>query len=879
MAHSEANPLRILILFFGGLLLVGLTVFAVVVWQDVKNTQLSRLNQQTDMLQERMLDFLSQQARLVSRALDDADPGNKAQLPQVKTVMDELLGRSEMIDGLALLDTSGEVLVTASRTQIPPLSSENRWQFDLARLDKKPQLGAMQRSGLLDPPLMPLFIPQLSGTKLVEAIVVVFFRLEEDFGLLNQLSISPNSKFWLVGREGLIHLSYPLDNGLVAGLFRRRLPAETLQAVEAQLEAAQPDQGLQQKIGGQRLLLQVNVLPDYQVLLLQGQPVMALIPVWASQMRPVTGIFLLFMLVGGVAYWASSRISRQVTAAKVEAEGNVEKLSQAVEQSPSSIVITNANWQIEYANSHFDLEHEGSGLHRQVTGREMINFAPYSELKADLVFIGKEVSETGKWFAERQTEYNGNWYAFSISGISNAAGEMTHYVTVVNDITNRKEAEAQLYRQANFDSLTGLPNRLRGNQDLARALQDAWQHEHRVAVLYLDIDNFKVVNDTFGHLLGDQLLQLVADRLKSVCSDRAYVCHVSGDEFMVYTTYQDKIEVNQLADKILRDVETPVEIEGKQLFVSVSIGIACYPDDNNDVTGLIKFADIALYESKKQGRKRYSFFTSELEYGMKRRSDVENLLRRALDRGEIYMVYQCKNSIQTGEILGFEALMRWQSADLGPVGPDEFIHAAEEAGLINELGEFALKQACNDLVLLQAASDSKLNMAVNLSLRQLAQDEIVDLVRQVLEQTPIQPDQLELEITESLLADNVESLLPRLERLLNLGTSLTIDDFGTGYSSLSYLTRFPVSCLKVDRAFVRDMANHAGDATLARTIIAMAHALDLKVVAEGIEDETQLEMLRQYRCDIGQGYFFSKPVPLDDAVALLNRQIEPETAV
>ena len=285
-------------------------------------------------------------------------------------------------------------------------------------------------------------------------------------------------------------------------------------------------------------------------------------------------------------------------------------------------------------------------------------------------------------------------------------------------------------------------------------------------------------------------------------------------------------------------------------------------------------SDIALYESKKQGRKRYSFFTSELEYGLKRRSEVENLLRQALSRGEIYMVYQSKNCIQTGKILGFEALMRWQSADLGFVGPDEFINAAEEAGLINELGEFALEQACADLVLLQQEADHRLNMAVNLSLRQLAQDDIVYRVRDVLAQTPIEPQQLELEITESLLADNVESLMPRLEKLLALGASLTIDDFGTGYSSLSYLTRFPVSCLKVDRAFVRDMANHAGDATLARTIIAMAHALNLKVVAEGIEDEEQLEMLRQYRCDIGQGYFFSKPIPLDEAVSLLKREKE-----
>ncbi|MDF2181708.1 EAL domain-containing protein [Neptuniibacter sp. CAU 1671] len=871
--RNETNPLRVLILLSGVMVSIAFIVFGIVVWQDVKESQSTRLAEQHDMLQQRAVDFLSQQTRIVARTLAEIDQLGQIVPTELKADLSYLITANDNISALLIMDRTGSVVTAVSQADTPSLSVENRQQFEMARLDKSVQIGTVQRSGILAPPQLPLFIPLLDDKKQVSYIAAVFLVLDQNVGLLNQLAIAQNQRLWFVGREGQLHLTYPLDKGLVAGLFRQRFPDEALRAVQASVVE---NPRLELEISGQTYLLQSGYIADYQLLLLQGQPITSLISVWAGQMRPVTGVFLLFLLAGFGVFWFTSRISQKVTAAKEEAEGNVEKLSQAVEQSPSSIVITDANWLIDYANSHFDLEQNASGLQRHVIGQEMINFSPYSELKADLMFIAEEVSQTGKWFAERQTEFNGHWYAFSISGISNSDGVITHFVTVVNDITKRKRDEEKLYQQANYDSLTGLPNRLRGNQDLARALQTAWHDQSKIAVLYLDIDNFKMVNDTFGHLMGDQLLQLVADRLRSVCSDRAYVCHVSGDEFMVFTTYKEKPEVQLLADKILRDVETPVEIEGKLLYVSVSIGIACYPDDNNDVSGLIKFSDIALYESKKQGRKRYSFFTSELEYGLKRRSEVENLLRQALARGEIYMVYQSKNCIKTGQILGFEALMRWQSADLGFVGPDEFIHAAEEVGLINELGEFALEQACSDLVVLQQKAPRRLNMAVNLSLRQLAQDDIVFKVRDVLEKTPIEPMQLELEITESLLADNVESLMPRLEKLLALGASLTIDDFGTGYSSLSYLTRFPVSCLKVDRAFVRDMANHAGDATLARTIIAMAHALNLKVVAEGIEDEIQLEMLRQYRCDIGQGYFFSKPVHLEEALRLLERDANQE---
>ncbi|MAY43374.1 MAG: hypothetical protein CMI05_13840 [Oceanospirillaceae bacterium] len=707
--------------------------------------------------------------------------------------------------------------------------------------------------------------------------MVAFYRIQGDKSIMKNLITPDGNTIWLLGERGQVRLSYPIPRGFVSDLFGWRLSTETTSTIQYNLQSGLTKQGLALEVKGQHVLANVGYIPEYQLITLNSHPTGKLFHTWIERMQPVAAIFALFLLAALFAYRVALQISSKISDARLKAEGNVHKLSKAIEQSPNSVVITDNNWSIEYANSHFDLANAKPNARDEAKGHNIIDYPPYTVLTNEIDKISNEISTSGNWFGERKTGHDGKWYSFSISHITNPNDKITHYVTVVQDISGRKQAEAELFKQANFDPLTGLPNRRRTNQNLTKELQTAWKDKKKVAVLYLDIDNFKNVNDTFGHMVGDQLLQLVAARLLKSCKGKAKICHISGDEFLVYATYSDKKEVTKLADQILKDVETPVLIEGKQIFISVSIGISRYPEDNNDVVGLIKFADIALFESKKYGRNCFSFFNHDLDRRLKRKHAIESELRTALQHNEIQMVYQSKNDVNTGQIIGFEALMRWKSSVLGPVSPVEFIEIAEEIGVISALGEFALHQACNDLIEFQKFSDRMLRMAVNLSIRQLNDDSVIDMVSNAINETGVDPSTLELEITESLLAENINKLLPRLEKLLELGTSLTIDDFGTGYSSLSYLTTFPVSTLKVDRAFVKDMVFNNNDATLTRTIISMAHALKMKVVAEGIEDRDQLAMLQEYGCDIGQGYLFSKPIPRSEVITLIETENLPTT--
>jgi len=875
MGHEGTKPLKLLFTLLSLILLSALTVFSFALWDDVKQNQYKKLVKQNETLINQSRSFFDHQTRLVIKTVQARFITGSLQKRSVANVFDYLTSATSEAAAFTLLDARGNVLVSRGNIPAPQLPEQDIVLEKLVA-NETAQIGYLQRTGLLGESLLPFYIPILDSKKDLAAVVVAFYRVQGKGSLIQNFISPDHNTIWLLGENGQVRMSYPVPRGFVSDLFGWRLAPETAADIEYQLQSGEQNTSLELDVKGESVLADVGFLPEYQLITLNSYPVAKLFSTWLERMRPIGVIFVLFLLAALLAYRISLNISKRISDEKQTAEGNVHKLSKAIEQSPNSVVITDNRWCIEYANSHFDLAIAKPNSQSQAQGHNIIDFPPYNVLTRDLKKISEEIALKGNWFGERKTDFDGNWYSFSISHITNPDNQLTHYVIVVQDISGRKQAEAKLYKQANFDPLTGLPNRRRTNENLTQELQKAWKKKQKVAVFYLDIDNFKNVNDTFGHMVGDQLLQLVAGRLVKCCKDKAQICHISGDEFLVYTSYEYDHEVDSLAEKILRDVERPVLIEGKQIFISVSIGISRYPDDNNEVAGLIKFADIALFESKKDGRNRYSYFDHELDRRLKRRHTIETEIRQALERQEIYMAYQSKNTIEDGKIMGFEALMRWNSHVLGPVGPFEFIEVAEEIGVINELGEFALRQACLDLLEFQKFSDKPLIMAVNLSIRQLNDDSVIDMVAKVIQETGINPERLELEITESLLAENIDKLLPRLEKLLQLGTSLTIDDFGTGYSSLSYLTTFPVSTLKVDRAFVKDMEHNQGDATLTHTIITMAHALKMKVVAEGIEDEIQLAMLRDFGCDIGQGYLFSKPLVQKEMEMLLETEELPK---
>jgi len=453
----------------------------------------------------------------------------------------------------------------------------------------------------------------------------------------------------------------------------------------------------------------------------------------------------------------------------------------------------------------------------------------------------------------------------------------------VQDVTERKLVEDQVRHLAYHDSLTGLGNRLLFKERLALALREAKLEGHLVGLMFLDIDHFKVINDTLGHSAGDELLEHVSDRLITCVRLRdritgladSTVCRLGGDEFTILLTdVKDEAQITRVAERILQSLAHPFEIRGQEIAIGGSIGITIWPNDGEDVEALLRNSDTAMYHAKKKGRNNYQFYTESMKEAAYKRLKLENKLRRAIERDEFHVFYQPKLELESGRITGIEALARWRDPELGFVLPDDFIPLAEEIGSILAIGEWVLRTAARQNAEWIAAGLPPVRVSVNLSPHQIEDRSFVETVRHILEETGLDPAQLELEITESTLMDDEEVAVQLLRELKELGISLSLDDFGTGYSSLSYLRLLPIDTLKIDRSFVRRIANDEDDAALVGAIISMAKALRLRVVVEGVETEQQRDCLYELGCDEIQGFLFSVPLAANSAAALLKSHHE-----
>lgn len=443
-------------------------------------------------------------------------------------------------------------------------------------------------------------------------------------------------------------------------------------------------------------------------------------------------------------------------------------------------------------------------------------------------------------------------------------GQVVGVYTIVRDITERKQAEWQMNHMAHHDELTGLPNRRLFEQQLVKAISDQQQDGQSAAVLFLDIDRFKLVNDSQGHDVGDLLLRSVADRLREAVKHAGIVARLGGDEFSVLLTGGiSRDEAQAIAARINRELDIPFSLRGKDVHITASIGIALFPEDGDSLISLMKNADTAMYSAKENGKNTYNFYDLSMNDSLFERVQLENELRKALDRGEFFLVYQPQVELATGKVVGVEALIRWQHSSKGLISPAEFIPLAEETGMIVPIGEWALRTACTLARRWSQSEVGPLRMSVNLSSRQFVSPDFAESVERVVRETGMSPELLDLEITESMTMD-VNRSIETLRQLKTLGVSISIDDFGTGYSSLSYLKSFPVDRLKIDQSFVRQMHSETKDRSIVATIISLAHNLNLQVVAEGVETESQSEFLAQQGCDEMQGYYISKPLKAFD---------------
>ena len=464
------------------------------------------------------------------------------------------------------------------------------------------------------------------------------------------------------------------------------------------------------------------------------------------------------------------------------------------------------------------------------------------------------------------------WLSLNIRAVRDANGKVVHFEGTAEDITERKIAEERIQFLAYYDALTGLPNRTLFDLQFADVLATMRKQKKSAAVLLFEFARFKIINDSFGHSFGDSLLRETAERIKRGIGEKDIVARVGGGEFaIVLTNIQDARTAMSTAQRVIAEMAAKFSILGHSMNISFNIGTSIFPEHGTSAEELIQNADVALYSAKQQGPNKACLFTEEMNVPIMEQLTLENGLAMALDRNELFLVYQPQVDIRTGTITGLEALLRWQHPKLGLVPPNEFIHVAEHSGLIVPIGEWVLRSACAQGKAWQNAGLPPVSIAVNVSAVQFRQQGFPDVVRKVLRETGLDPKYLELELTESLLLTNADVMFSILQDLREMGVKLAIDDFGTGYSSLSYLRQFQVNRLKIDRSFVQDVAANPDDAAIATAIIKMAKALNLEVLAEGVETEAQMSFLRAQQCFDVQGYYFSKPVAVGKIVEQLQR--------
>ncbi|MCU7939787.1 MAG: EAL domain-containing protein [gamma proteobacterium symbiont of Bathyaustriella thionipta] len=462
----------------------------------------------------------------------------------------------------------------------------------------------------------------------------------------------------------------------------------------------------------------------------------------------------------------------------------------------------------------------------------------------------------------------------TISVVLDNEGMISNYVSVFSDISSIKNVEAQLVFLSQHDPLTELPNRLLLNDRLSHAIEKSVRNDEKLALLFMDLDGFKDINDTFGHPMGDKLLQQVSKRLQKYLRQGDTLARLGGDEFLLVVekfTFVDELE--QVSKKIISILSEPFEVQGNKLFVGVSIGISVCPDDGYDASTLIRNADSAMYRAKELGRNNHQFYTCELTKAVTERLALESELRNALERDEFQLYYQPQVELKSGRIIGAEALIRWQSPQRGMVPPNKFILLAEKGGLILSIGEWVMREACRQVIKWRDEGYFLQRISVNVSGLQIQRGRLAETVEQILSETGLEAACLDLEITEGVLMSNPKEVIEILQDLRRLGLSLAVDDFGTGYSSLSYLKRFPINTLKIDQAFIRDIPDAPNDEAIARAIIALGGSLQLDTLAEGVETEAQRDFLLQEGCEFAQGYLYSRPLAENDFIAFMHGNI------
>ena len=538
----------------------------------------------------------------------------------------------------------------------------------------------------------------------------------------------------------------------------------------------------------------------------------------------------------------------------------------AIENSDNSIVITNLDKEITYVNEAFEREtgysrEEALGQNPRILKSNLLDQSHYDSLNDALLTRRKWEGE----FINKRKDGTIYYEKASIAPMF-VDNEAIGYIAIKLNITKYVEQERKVKFLAYHDPLTSLPNRHQFEHFFTTEIAEK---SKKAALLFIDLDHFKKINDTLGHHAGDELLKIFAKRLRSEISRNDFIARIGGDEFVAIIETDEITQVEKIAKRILCSLEAPIDIQHHQLNITTSIGIALFPKDGENLEALLKHADTAMYQAKNDGRNNFHFFTQSLSDSAYERLNIEQELRHALAKEELYMVYQPKYDLHTQAVTGFEALIRWENEKLGFVPPDKFIYIAEEIGLIDDIGYFVFERACRDFHTLSQTYKELKHIAINVSTIQMHNQNFIENINKIRGKTPLPAEMIEIELTESYLMKDIDQSIQVLSKLRRHGYGIAIDDFGTGYSSFAYLKQLPITTLKIDKSFVDDICTDKKEKNIVKTIIALAQNLHFQTVAEGIEDIEQENLLRGMGCDTGQGYIFSKPMKLEDTIAFL----------
>lgn len=569
-------------------------------------------------------------------------------------------------------------------------------------------------------------------------------------------------------------------------------------------------------------------------------------------------------------YLHSIHVMEDITERR-KAEEQQQIAAQVFNSAAESIMILDARMSIVDVNPAYSTT-TGYSL-QEVAGRKPWRIEAMLD-KEFFDVIRKSRLERDHWRGEtRKQRKNGEFYPalLNVSVVRDVRGRVCHYILMFSDITDIKAAQEHYEHLANHDRLTGLPNRNLFYDRLQHGLEKALRSEEKLALMFIDLDNFKNINDSMGHDMGDLVLSQTAERLRTCTRKEDTIARLGGDEFTVLAEdLHDPVSVmSATANRIIEMLAQPFRLNGLEAEISASVGIALYPDNGPDLQSLLKNADAAMYQAKQTGKNNYQFFTESMNVESQQRVQLEKDLRRALKNDELYLAYQPQIEMESGRIIGLEALLRWRHPQLGLIPPQQFIPVAESSGLIHSIGDWVMNAACSQIAEWEKRGMNGFRVAVNLSARQFRHNHLAQSIRNTLTEKNIDPTLLEIELTESAMMDDTDQANHIMHQLKDMGIHIAVDDFGMGYSSLNYLKRFPIDSLKIDSNFIREVASSEDDAAIASAIITMGHSMQLKVIAEGVETEEQMGFLKARDCDAVQGFYMSYPLPAEKITTIL----------